>query len=673
MPFRVINIVFMVKKGMIIRILAYLLFTGTLFAQDNVNDERNFYNANLLTLYHKYEEALPIYLRLLEKHPDNSNLQYLTGTCYLHIPGQKTRAIPYLEKASENISKRYQKELYEEKRAPLEAILFLGRAYQINNQLDKALSAYGRYKKMVRKTQKEILADRWISSCELAKKMMSHPADADIVFPELLKTGPVVYHPVISGDGKKMAFMSDTRYYHAIYFTESEHGAWTAPYNITMDIESDGSYRVSSLNYDGTMLFLVVPKKEHRDIYLSRYKEGRWGKATPLRGKINTLRDEVFASLSPDGQTLYFVSDRSGGPGGLDIFTATRSSNGEWDHVTPLPGPVNTPFDEQSPLLSPDGKKLFFSSDGHATMGGFDIFVSRYANGTWGNPENAGYPLNTTDDDLYFAPLEDGYRGYFTRWFNGKEKKAAIAAIEFFSSEHPRPVTLSGKLVLPPGRTLPDSLQVIITNIRGEEPASSTHVTPEGLFDTKLPAGTYRINISGRGITPYSGEVTLTSDKKTESIEIPLTFTSPPKEKEEKKETFIISPVYFDFNKYALTAAARTQLDRLAEILKALPGVTVTIEGHTDAIGSAAYNKKLSLKRAAAVKEYLVSKGISSTRLTTTGYGESRPVAINRNPDGTDNPQGRKYNRRASFRLKGNGAVRIRVKADIPPALLLNK
>ena len=665
------------KRKFIVQVLWSILFLSTtsLYAQkrEAVNDEKSFYQANLFILYHQYEKAVPIYLDLLKKYPDNSNLQYLAGTCYLHIPGLRTRAIPFLEKASENYTKNYKKELYSETKAPLEAILFLGHAYQINNQLDKALEEYNRYKKLLRKKRSTDIVDRWIKSCELAKKMMGHPGDVEVIFPERLKTGPVVYHPAISGDGKKMAFMSDTKYYHAIYFTEFKDGGWSAPYNITMDIESDGSYLVSSLNHNGTLLYLIVPRKDNTDIFVSQYKNNKWEKAIPVKGKINSLHNEVFAFLSSDNHTLYFVSDRPGGPGGLDIFKASLSPEGKWDAIKPLPGPVNTPYDEQSPVLSANGKKLFFSSNGHSTMGGLDIFVSKRENGSWQNPANLGYPPNTTDNELCFAPFDNDFKGYITRYIKDTVKRSYIASVEFFSPEHPRPLILTGKLLLPTGKELPPNLKIEITSDQGmEKIIAGKTISREGLFDIRLPAGTYDLTVSGNGISPYSLKVRLQKGTTRTLVEVPLSFISGP-QKEGKIQKYFIYPVYFDFNKFTLTSAGRVKLDKLATILKGFPGVKITIEGYTDAIGSRVYNLKLSIKRAKSVKNYLIAKGIPTSSLFVKGYGKDHPAAINRNPDGTDSPRGRQFNRRVTFSFTGNQAGQIILKQNIPPDLAIHK
>ena len=597
----------MIKKGISSGIIVLFVSALSLFPQGSQEDntpEKIFYQAGFLTLYDRWEEALPLYLRLAKEDPGNTNLQYLTGVCYLHLPGLKGEAIPWLEKAVTGITRNYKKDLYTEQKAPRKAWLMLGRAYQIAGQLDKATEAYNKYRKSLKRKESRAEADRMIRSCELARKMLQEKPDLDLVQPELLKVSEVNYHPAVSGDGKTMVFMSDAKYYHAIYFTRFEEGAWGLPVNITMDLQSDGTYRVASLNRDGTLLFLTVPGKTNYNIYVSHWDPvmQRWGKAVPLPGRVNTLKNEIFASLSPDGQELYFVSDRSGGQGGYDIFTARKKADGSWDDVKPLGPPVNTPLNEQSPLLTNDGNKLYFSSEGHQTMGGYDIFMSEKKGGQWSEPVNAGHPPNTTDDDLFYVPAENGIKGYFTRYSVTAPKHAYITLAEYFSAEHPRPAPGTGHLKTPAAKPLP-------------------------------------------AVTP-----------------------APPPVKH-----YTVKPVYFAFNKYSLSSTATHTLDTLVLLLKRFPEVTVVVEGHTDALGSATYNMQLSLRRARSVRDYLVRHGIAAGRLSVKGYGESRPVAINRNADGTDNPQGRALNRRAVYRFNGKGAENFSLKQNIPRQLSVKK
>ncbi len=668
----------MIKKGISSGIFILFVLWSPLFPQgspDDVTAEKTFYQAHFLTLYDRWEEALPLYLRLAEEEPDNTNVQYLTGVCYLHLPGLKAEAIPWLEKAVKGITKKYEKEIHTERQAPREAWLMLGKAYQIAGELDKAIEAYNRYKKSLKKKESRDEADRMIRSCDLARRMLQEKPDIDLVQPELLKVGKVNYHPAVSGDGKTMVFMSDAKYYHAIYFTRFSEGAWEVPVNITMDIQSDGSYRVASLNRDGTILFLTVPGKDNYNIYVSHWRAGdqRWGKAVPLKGRVNTLKNEIFASLSPDGQELYFVSDRSTGEGGYDIFTAHKNQEGAWDDIKPLGPPVNTPLNERSPILTHDGNKLYFSSDGHQTMGGYDIFVSEKKGGKWSAPVNLGHPPNTTDDDLFYVPADNGVRGYFTSYSVRAPKHAYITMAEYFSAEHPRPVVVTGHLQVAGGAPLPEDIKAEIREISSDTPlVVLEHIPGDGTFTTKLPTGKYTITVTGSGLRETSREIDLQQGATAGTLEIsleqlPSALPAP------LQEHYAVRPVYFAFNKYTLSPSSIATLDTLVTILKRFPKVTVVVEGHTDALGSDAYNMKLSLQRAGTVRDYLIRHGIAGSRLSVKGYGKSRPVAINRNADGTDNPAGRALNRRATYKFNGAGAENITVKQNIPEDLSVKK
>ena len=663
------------KRGVAGGIVIGLMVAFSLQAQmqgRDVTAEKIFYKADFLTLYDKWEEALPLYLQLEREDSLNGNLHYLIGRCYLHIAGLHGEAIPWLEKATHNISRRYQKELYEERHAPRESWLLLGRACQAAGDLDRAEEAYLKYRKMLKRKEDHREVDRLLKSVTLAREMLKEDPDIEIVEPELLKVGEVNYHPAVSGNGQVMVFMSDTRYYHAIYFTRREGGAWTIPRNITMDVQSDGTYRVASLNYDGDLLFLTVPGRDNYNIYSSRWDSTarRWGKATPLPGRVNTLKNEIFASLSPDGQTLYFVSDRSGGEGGYDIFTARKNKEGEWSEIIPLGPPVNTPGNERSPILADGGKKLFFSSDRHATMGGYDIFVSSKERKNWSPPRNIGHPPNTSDDNLFFVPVEEGYLGYFTQYSVKAPKRATITTVEFFSALHPRPVAVTGRLRTADGTPLPPGVEAIVTRTTTGEQVATVVADESGRFRLQLPAGEYRLVLRGKGIETSSQNVALPPGEK--KYELNLNVKRLPAAEKEKR-IYRIRPVYFAFDSYALTATARATLDSLAAILDTLQEVKIVIEGHTDAWGSDAYNMRLSLRRAEAVRKYLMRKGISSDRMTVKGYGERRPVALNTNADGTDNPRGRAYNRRATYLFQGADATGIIVVQDVPPTLRYKK
>jgi Tol biopolymer transport system component len=234
--------------------------------------------------------------------------------------------------------------------------------------------------------------------------------------PEPINTASDNTNPVLSGDGKTMIFISELAFYDAIHMSKWENGRWSEPEVLNPQVGSDGDMYPTSLSYDGKELYLVKRDDEDSDIYVSHLGNEFWSKAIPLGSNINTGTHETHASVSSDGNTLYFASARRGGFGELDIYRSKRLASGEWGEAGNLGPVINTDKNEDTPFLSDDGRQLFFSSEGHFNMGGYDVFFSRLRdNGQWRDPINIGFPINTTTDDLFFYPIGDGRQAYLSR------------------------------------------------------------------------------------------------------------------------------------------------------------------------------------------------------------------------------------------------------------------
>ncbi len=406
------------SRNLVILIIL-LLSNPLIFAQEITNPKELFSEGEYFFLSEEYEEALYYYLQLLEIYPDHANFNFKAGWTYMQIPGQEFMAIPYLEKAITKTSIKYKKRSFKEKNAPHHAYFRLGNAYRINNELEKALDTYqvfvdskefeGNYNLNIVETE--------IAACNRAKIIQDDPVN--VKFTKLaspVNSSSDNTNAIFSGDGNTMVFVTELKFYDAIQQSKKINGEWTIPEVLNPQVGSDGDFYPTSLSYDGKELFMVKRMEENADIYVSTLGEDLWSKATPLNSFINTRAHETHASISADGNTLYFTSARRGGIGGIDIYRSQRQSTGDWEEAVNLGPGINTAEDEETPFMTVDGKRLIFCSKGHFNMGGYDIFYSDLeANGKWANPVNIGYPINTTGDDLFFHPIGKGFQGYMSK------------------------------------------------------------------------------------------------------------------------------------------------------------------------------------------------------------------------------------------------------------------
>ncbi len=569
-----------------------------------------FLDAEFFFIQEEYMDALNDYMELYNNgFKNNANINYRIGICYLNIPGQKNKSIPFFLEAIKNIKNNNKDSEYKETKAPIDAYLYLGNAYRVNNMLDKAIEAYTKYKELLNTNDNEGIsyANNEIEACKVAEEFMSNPLQVRKTnLGKPINNASSNYRAVLSGDGNTILYMNKLPFYDAVYYSRYENGAWTKPINITPQLQSEGNQYVTSLSYDGTVLYLSKEDNFNSDIYISYMKNGRWSESKPLSKKINSKFWESHVSISKDGKTLYLASNRKDAIGGMDIYKSTLDENGEWGTPKNLGSVINTKLNEDTPFITEDEKTLFFSSQGHHGIGGYDLYKSVLnENGEWGTPENLGYPLSTTDDDLFYYP-----------WNNGKLAYMALIEPDGFGKE--------------------DIYEIQV-------------VTPEIIEET---------------ITEKITEDVIEEEESQEEI---------PEEKIHGEEETIIAkelflnPIYFDFDSYKLTEEGKKELDKIVLLLKEMNNLTIELIGYTDAIGAASYNKILSEKRSLSALNYILAKGIDAHRLKTIGLGETNFVAINRNPDGTDNPEGRKHNRRVEFEIKGVDENKVNIKRTPVP------
>ncbi len=401
--------------GLSMLLLAFSL--SPVYGQTMAEKKEWFETGNYFFDSEDYQEAVFYFLKLHDANPTNANYNFLVGSCYLNIPGNEIKSIPYFEQAVTKIATKYKNELTQI-RAPLHAYFYLAQAYRMNNQMDKAMEMLDKFTNSpyFEGNYNEAIVNAEIEACKKAKVIQDKPIQVTFTnLGSVINNSSENYDPVLTQDTSIIIYMNNLKFYNAIYMSKRENGAWTEPENITPQVGSDGDAYPTSISVDGKTLYLVRKVKKNGDIFVSHYENGKWSIMQPLNENINSNRKETFASISADGKILYFTSDRRGGEGGLDIWYSELQPNGQWGKAKNMGPQVNTKLDEETPCISADGTTLFFSSQGHQNMGGFDIFYSLRLNNEWSGAVNIGSPLNTTLDDKFYFPIGNGLIGYIAR------------------------------------------------------------------------------------------------------------------------------------------------------------------------------------------------------------------------------------------------------------------
>ncbi len=540
-----------------------------------------------------------------------TSITALAPVCFRYS-GRKTEAIPYLETAVASISERYREGSLKELNAPPDALLYLGNAYRINEEFEKAREKYREYELYLgpKNVLQKAYVSKQIESCDNAVLALNNPKEYTYGnLGQVNETHPNRYNVVVSNDLSTMAFMGKNPFYNSVQVSKKQaDGTWGRPLNITPSIVSDGNMDVVALSPDGKTMLLAVSDEFDSNIYSSVFENNRWNPATTLGKPINTRYWESHATFAEGGKSIYFTSNRNESLGGTDIFRSDQFSDGTWSEPVNLGPVINTVLSEESPFLSPDGKRLYFSSQGHNTIGGFDLFYSELqSDGTWGTPINMGYPLNTTDDDLAFSP-------------------------------------------------------------QGIAQSGSSMVFAKAEEGSKYDL--YKFEFINRDATPV---IVPMDEPEEEVVEVVREVIEPEPEVVKPPEKYLIRPVFFDFDKTTLNSTAMEKLDALAMVMEKYAELKLEITGHTDALGTYEYNQRLSLNRANAVSKYLIVKGVAKDRLKVTGLSESEHVARNRTRDNRDSPAGRALNRRVQFNVSISDDVIIEMeKIQVPDHLKLD-
>ena len=473
----------------------------------------------------------------------------------------------------------------------------------------------------------------------------------------------------------------DNKFNEDIYVSYFGNGIWELSQNAGKSINSKFNDAALAISSDEQQLYIYSGVKRKGDMYVSNYRRGKWGSPSALPGKFNSRDRETTLSITADEQTLFFVStSKKNSVGGSDIFYTTMKSNGTWNKPQNLGTTINTPYDEEAVYIEQDGSILYFSSKGHNTMGGFDIFKSTLDdNKQWTKPQNLGFPVNSADDDLFYITTSDTAASYFTSIREDtygdrdiykitylpppieedtlpeivEEPEPVIDTIRFIVTDTIRivqevPVEKPDPSIILLGTVLDESdISPVLARIEiidmddNEVIATSISDRDEGNYSIKLKEKkNYGVEITAQGYMLYLDIINIPED--FERKEIIRNFVL---KKVKVGEKIILKNIFFETNKAVLTSGSHIELGRVLKLLESNPTLRIEISGHTDNVGSFAVNQRLSEARAKAVVDYLIGEEVNESRLEYSGYAFSQPIAPN------DTPDGRAKNRRVEFKI----------------------
>jgi outer membrane protein OmpA-like peptidoglycan-associated protein len=608
----------------------------------------------------QYNESLPFFLKAQSFNPNNADLNRKIGVCYLNTL-YKTKSLGYLEKSY----------LLDTESSPM-IYYYLGWSHHLNENWDEAISFYSKQKKTyevskksVKDNQNNIKAlEKKIQECKYGKEFVLHPVDVKLEnLGENINTQFPEYLVIINADESVMMFTSqrpgstgetqheatDQYVFHHedIYSTDLSDSTWQQAVNIGPPVNTEINDATIALAPDGHTVLTYNDSDGSGDIYECNLEGDKWSQPKKLSSTINSDYHESSASFSYDGKSLYFVSNNpENNFGDHDIYVSHWDEGiRDWGVAENLGEKINTPFSEQGVFAHPDGKSLYFSSKGHNTMGGFDIFKTVWDDETnsWSEPVNMGYPINGPDNDVGLVLSASGLHGYVSAYHKDSYGKEDIYLITFPQSEQEHLTILKGHVV---DCETKKAIYADIEIIDLEEHKSVSHFesnSETGHYLVSLPAGiNYAIKIDDDHHLFYSENIDLPETDTYHEITRDICLNQI-----EVGKKMVLKNVFFDSDEASLRPTSVDELNLVFEFMQLNPNLKIEFSGHTDDIGSDDYNQNLSERRAHAVVDYLIEKGIDPARLTYVGYGEMQPVITNKTV------QGRQMNRRTEMKIVG--------------------
>tara|TARA_B100000214_G_scaffold230726_1_gene168199 strand:- start:2064 stop:4157 length:2094 start_codon:yes stop_codon:yes gene_type:complete len=625
------------------------------------------------------QNAIFHYYKAQSFNSNNADLNYKIGSMLL-LTNDKELAKDYFEKAL----------LFDIKLDDY-FYFFYGIALQLDAKYDKALESYQYFLENSKKkitNDFNLLVKKYIQECNYAPSLLEN--EQKVWIDNLTINSEFDdWSPCLSTDGELLIFTSNRKnknevndiglYDQDIYFSNLSNNNFNNVSSLS-ELNTINDDVAVGISYDGQRLLLYKEEDGNTDIYESKLSGDSWGNiyrkmGDKLKGG-NSDKNETFASFDPPDVKLYYITD-GGYTGNADIYFSgvMNKDRNIWGKGQSA-GIINSKFQEGSVYIHPDGRTMYFSSKGHNSIGGYDIFVSHVDElGHWGEPKNLGFPINTPYDDLFYSPTASGRYAYIASNRPGGKGGLDIYKVTYYGDEKPMTVDFEDQLISSIARTFSDNK--VVKPINNEEKSLTIF---KGKIIDKITANPIRaeiniiINSTGETFTTVysnslsgkfllslpSGEnygISVTADKylfHSENFDLPKSdgFNIVEKDIELKNiqigNNITLRNVFFNIGKWDLRSDSYSELDKLVDLLLSIKSINIEISGHTDNIGSESFNKLLSQKRADAVKSYLIEHGVDVSRISSIGYGQTKPVSLN------NTEEGRAKNRRTEFKIIKN-------------------
>ena len=628
-----------------------------------------------------YRDARELYLKAHAYNPTNPELNYMIGKCFL-FTDNKFESIEYIKRA------------YDLKPdVNFDIRLLLGMAYHQVKEFDNAIEEYNLFLKGLSPKYQERYSEKvnmLVRQCKHGRDLVLDPQRVVInnlgegvnsVFDE--------YSIAMDQDETEMYYTSrrqlsvkskrsvlDDKYFEDVYFSSFNNGKWSTGERISHKLtgkKNNTHMAVIGLSPDKTKLYLYKGKENSGDIYICEYKaeKAKWSSPKAIK-KFNSKDRETSICISSDESKLFYISsNEKDSYGGTDIYFSEKNVKGKWGKPVNIGNTINTFYDEVGVSLSSNDSVMFFSSMGHNSMGGFDVFRSELQDvNLWSKPENLGYPINTPSDDVFYFEAEDDKEAYYS-----SNRESGIGGLDIYKLIYlgSEKQMVLGTLAVPLAGLIPPfdiyfdnptlldidtrlTMRGFITDSENKEPITAKlelidQETDEiiaiaisdstGNYSVRVPeAKPYGIDINAKGYLMYLEVIDLSQESYEE-----VTIRNFELERVEVGAKMILKNIYFEVGKSALKTESYTTLNSVVKLMQNNPTLVLEISGHTDNVGSKKYNENLSKARAKSCVDYLIERGVTENRLQYKGYGFQFSIFPN------TTAEGKAKNRRVEFKI----------------------